>query len=160
MSFHHETTGFVIKYSESKPLVRNSRHVRKKIHLFNDISCFVTTITIRLFSFPCFVSISTIFTSALERSCGWILRFLSKLEENVIPIAVKSDYKTTVAETATAYKGTSVTRFEFHYRSSLQTSKSQGFYYKFRSSHVQLGAPSHIRSKPTLYSSTIQYCVS
>jgi hypothetical protein len=119
MSFHHETTGFVIKYSESKPLVRNSRHVRKKIHLFNDISCFVTTITIRLFSFPCFVSISTIFTSALERSCGWILRFLSKLEENVIPIAVKSDYKTTVAETATAYKGTSVTRFEFHYRSSL-----------------------------------------
>jgi hypothetical protein len=47
-----------------------------------------------------------IFTSALESSCGWILRFLSKLEVNVIPIAVKSDYKTTAAETATAYKGT------------------------------------------------------
>jgi len=58
MSFHHETTGFVIKYSESKPLVRNSRHVRKKILLFNDVSCFVTTITIHRSSFPCFVSIS------------------------------------------------------------------------------------------------------
>jgi hypothetical protein len=66
MSFHHETTGFVIKYSESKPVVRNSRHVQKKILLFNDVSCFVTTIIIHRFSFPCFVSISTIFTSALE----------------------------------------------------------------------------------------------
>ena len=108
-----------MQYSESKRLVRNSRHVRKKILLFNDVSCFVTAITIHRSSFPCFISISTIFTSALESSCGWILRFLSKLEENVIPIAVKSDYKTTVVETATAYKGTSVTRFEFHYRSSL-----------------------------------------
>lgn len=122
----------VIKYSESKHLLRNSRHVvRKKILLFNDVSCFVTTLTIHRFSFACFVSISTIFTSALESSCSWILRFLSKLEENVIPVAVTSDYKTTGAETATACKGTSVTRFESHYRSSLQTSKSRGFYSKF-----------------------------